>query len=450
MHSALQVLAEFAANLDFDHLPPAVVERAQMVLLDTVGAVLAGSRALEVRRLAEHARCVSPSNQATLIGFAGGAEVRWAALVNATGGTSTELDEGHAFARGHPAIHVLPLALALGEARGLSGREVLTAIVAGYEVAARVGMATDLKSAVHPHGTWGTLGAAVAAARLRGQSPEELLEAIRIASSLVLATSFQTAYEGALVRNAYAGVSNQNGLLAADLAACGLTGERDGPATVFGTVLGDSFRPHALVEELGTRFEITRGYFKIHSCCRYNHGALDALQSLQKQHGFTWPEVVRVHVDTYGLAARLNDPHPGTTLAARFSIPYAVGIALVRGSTGPAAFDESALKDPSIRALAEQVHVTEDPELTALTPRQRPARVTVELRDARVVSDTVYSSRGDPERPFSHEELVQKYRDLAIPVIGVEKAGLAMSAVSRFAQLQCISGLTDHLRPEGD
>lgn len=449
MPSPLERLAEFAANLEFNDLPADVVERARLIVLDTIGAVLAGSRAPEVCRLALHAREVSASARATLMGFEGGAEAGWAALVNATAATSTELDEGHAAARGHPAIHVLPLALALGEERNLSGRAVVTAIVAGYEVAARVGAASALKPAVHPHGTWGTLGAAAAAARLRGQSKAQVLEAIRIASSLAVATSFQTAYEGALVRNVYAGVSNRHGLFAAELAACGFTGEREGPASVFGAVLSDRFRPQGLDEGLGARFEIMHGYFKLHSCCRYNHAALDALQILQKEWAFSWQEVTQVRVETYELAARLNDPHPATTLAARFSIPYAVAIALVRGSTAPAAFDESSLNDVSIRALAERVQVTKDPAMTAQTPHRRPARVTVELSDGQSISETVYSSRGDPDQPLAREELVDKYVALASPVLGAEKAGAAMEAVEQLTELASVRELTVHLRPGG-
>lgn len=449
IQSALERLAQFVATLEFGDLPASVIERTQLVLLDSIGAILAGSRAPEIAHLAAHARQSSKSHRATLMGLDGGADAGWAGLVNATAGTSTELDEGHAAARGHPAIHVIPLALALGEERNLAGRDVLTAIVAGYEVAARVGAGAQLKNAVHPHGTWGTLGAAAAAARLRGEGSAVVLESVRIASSLMLATSFQTAYEGALVRNVYAGMSNRNGLLAAELAACGFTGEQTGPATVLGTVLSDSFRPQAMDDALGTRFEIMRGYFKIHSCCRYNHATLDALQTLQERFPFEWQDVERLRVETYDLAARLKDAHPTTTLAARFSIPYAVAIALVRGSTAPSAFDETSLTDASVRTLAERVQVVEEPDMTSLTPHKRPARVTVELRDGRVGSEMVYSSRGDPDRPFSHEELVYKYMKLAKPVIGADKAQAALEATQKFSKLSSVHELTAHLRPGG-
>src|SRR5690606_29541126 len=139
----------------------------------------------------------------------------------------------------HPAVHVLPAVWAEAEKRGASGLEVLQALVAGYEVAARLGGATRLRSDMHPHGTWGVLGAAVGVGKLRGYDAERFARLINVASSLSLATSKQTMLQGATVRNVYAGVANQLGLLAADLVDSGFTGERHGVETIFGSVVSE-------------------------------------------------------------------------------------------------------------------------------------------------------------------------------------------------------------------
>lgn len=446
MSDMLDQLVEFVAHTRYEDLPQAVVARARLVLMDTIGAILAGSPSPEVRNLAHHASEVSHAQVATVLGYQSRADPSWASLVNATAGTSTELDEGHAYARGHPAIHVIPAALALGEQGNHSVSTVLTSIVLGYEVAARVGTACELRAAAHPHGTWGTLGAAAAAAKILGYDHQEIRETINLASSLTLATSFQTAIQGALVRNVYAGVANQMGLLAAQLTRCGFTGERNGPVTIFGLVMSDTFREEALTDRLGERYEITRGYFKIHSCCRYNHAALDALLRLRSLHTFSHRDVARVEVDSYRLAAMLNDHQPATTLAIRFSIPYAIAIALVRGSTDPSAFDESSLTDQAIRAVAAKVEVREEPSFTSMTPSQRPARVTVHLVDGRSLSEVVYSSRGDPDQPFAEEELVEKYLRLAAPVIGEENAQRALSLIERPGTLHSVREVTELLQ----
>lgn len=446
MSNPSQRLGEFVANLAPGDLPRAVVDRCKLVIMDTVAAILAGSAAPHHRNLARLAEYSSARGFCTLMGHTRSADARWAALVNATAGTSTELDEGNAFAKGHPAIHVIPAVLALAEERDLPGGEVLASIVAGYDVAARSGEACDLRPGVHPHGTWGTLGAAAAAARLMGLESAGIAQAIDIASSLTLATSFDTATAGATVRDVYAGMSNANGILAAELQTCGFTGAPDGIANVYGKVLADNFRPEALTEELGTRYEILRGYFKKHSCCRYNHAALDALELVRAKNAFGPAEVRTVRVESYRQAALLSGTEPTTTLAARFSVPYAVAIAIVRNSTTPAAFDATSLSDPQIRTLARKVQVSEDAEFTAMTPGRRPARVTVELLDGRTWSETVFSSRGDPDQPFTNEELVTKYLELSVPVIGIENAQAALNLIDHLGELPSIKPLMQCLR----
>lgn len=432
----------FITQLGKEQASEEVWAKAKLVLLDTLGAILAGSQAPENLRLAEYASGLCENGSASLFGQAAKADAGWAALVNATAGTATELDEGHAYARGHPAIHVLPTALALGEVRHATGAQVLHACIMGYEVAARVGAATDLRRGVHPHGTWGTLGAATAASLLLEHDYERTLEAIRIASSLTLSTSFESAIEGALVRNLYAGVSNQLGILAANLAALGFSGEREGVERMFGQISGQNFNPAELVDQLGKRYEIQRGYFKIHSCCRYNHAALDALLKLRELEQFAVEEVKEIVVETYNLAARLNSHQPQTTLAARFSIPYALAIALVREDTSPMAFDERALQDERIRSLAERVKVREEPSLTNLLPDRRSAIVQVQLKDGRSLKETVYKSRGDPGLPLEEHELVEKFLSLASPVIGAKQAQDTLRAVRRVEELDDIAELT--------
>ena len=162
----LDQLVAFVAGTRFDDLPTEVVTRAKTTIMDTIGAVLAGGQLPEVMALAELAARSSSQGGAALIGRAEKADPAWACLYHGTAGTSFELDEGHAFSRGHPTIHALPPVLALGENLGRSGKDVLTAFILGYEVAARVGSATHLRPGAHPHGTWGTLGAAVAATLL--------------------------------------------------------------------------------------------------------------------------------------------------------------------------------------------------------------------------------------------------------------------------------------------
>ncbi|ACA16401.1 MmgE/PrpD family protein [Methylobacterium sp. 4-46] len=420
----------FAADLTPADLPAAVVERTKLVLLDSLGVIAAGLQEPECRALAERLAARRPG-PAPAPGSGLRLDPRDAALVNGCAGTALELDEGNQYARGHPAIHVVPAALAAAQDRGTGGPALLAAIALGYEIGARIGIASRLAVAMHPHGTWGTVGAALAVARLNGADAAGIGRAAGIAATLGLATSRRTMLEGATIRNAYAGFSNQLGLTAWDLAESGFLPERDGIATVYGSVIAEGFSAAAMIEDLGTRWEIARNYFKRHAACRYTHAALDALARIRAEAGPIDPGAVRaVEVATYVWAAQFDHPAPATMLAAKFSLPYTLAAALMRGEADVAAFRPEARADPRILALARRVSVREDPAMTARLPAFRPARVTLSLADGRRLSAEVETNRGDTEDPYAPEEVRAKFRALAGPVWGSARADRIAAAVA--------------------
>src|SRR6185295_5512225 len=156
------------------------------------------------------------------------------------------------------------------------GEALLMAVAAGYEVGSRISRAAQVKIAVHPHGTWGTLCAAVAAARLKGFDESRMLELINVATTMGMATSRQTLLDGATVRNIFTGHSGYMGLTAARLVECGFTGERDSPSSIYGKVLADGFDARKVTENLGREWILAQGYFKLHPTGRYVHSAIDA------------------------------------------------------------------------------------------------------------------------------------------------------------------------------
>lgn len=423
----LAVWGRFAASVAFDDLPGEVVARTKLVLLDCLGAIAAGHREPEMRAFVARL----DAGEVPAVGAGRRLTGQAAALADGTAGTMLELDEGNQYARGHPGIHVVPAALVATGRAGASGRDLLLAVALGYEIGARIGIASKLRVTMHPHGTWGTVGAALAVARLGGAGAEAMVETINVASLLGLATSRRTMLEGGTVRNVYAGVSNQFGLLAWDLVRSGFVGERDGVGTVYGTVIADDFRPAEMVAELGARWEVARNYFKRHAACRYTHGALDALAEIAAQAGDRLePASVRsVEVDTYVWAAQLDDPAPRNMLAAKFSLPFAVATAIVHGGAGLDAFRDAARADAVVRDLAARVTVREDPALTAMLPGLRPARLRVTLADGRVLSAEALTNRGDTEDPYGPEEVTEKFFELASPTFGEAGARRIAAAV---------------------
>jgi len=285
----LDRLADAAAGIRYEALPASTLAAARLVLLDTLGAVVAGSALPENRRLGELAAERSREGRATLLGHGMRADAFWAALANATAGVALEMDEGNRLGGGHPAIHVIPGALAVAEERGMDGRRLIEAIVAGYEIGSRLGGATTPKPNVHSHGTWGTISTAVAVARLGALDAPAMRQVISLAASMSPANTWTPALEGATIRNLYPGRSAFQGILAVDLAHAGFTALRDGPSDVYGTILADRFEPALAVDGLGGRYRIEENYFKFYACCRYNHFALDAIAKPPRSEGTKVP-----------------------------------------------------------------------------------------------------------------------------------------------------------------
>lgn len=413
----LDTVARFVADTRAEDMDPEVLERTALILADCIGAIAGGATEPEVRALAARPGLSAPG-PAAVIGTRARVQPMAAALLNGTAGTALEMDEGTQFARGHPGIHTVPAVLAFLAARPdrtVPGRELLTAIALGYEVGARVGIASKLRPAMHPHGTWGAICAAVGVARLAGRDAAGIARAMSMAAGLGLSTNKRTMLEGGTVRNVYAGVSNQMGLLVEDLAAAGFEADRDGVAQVFGHVASDSFDAGAMTEALGSRWEVCRNYFKLHACCRYNHAALDALEMILAEAGPLEPAAVtEVAVESYSLAAELDDPTPRNALAARFSVPFAMATRLVTGTSTVESFAPERVDDPATLALAARVSLREDPAMTAALPDRRPARVTLTLADGRRLTRATETNRGDWADPFPPEALAQKFHSLAI------------------------------------
>ena len=421
--SWLEAWATFAAGLRYEDLPLAVVERSRLVWLDCLGAIVAGGAEPEMKAAAGRlAQSFGGAGSPLLTAFTGG-----------TAGTMLEIDEGNQYARGHPAIHVAPAILAAAQRRKVSGKEAILALALGYEIGARIGIASKLKVAMHPHGTWGVVGAAIAIAKLDGASAADIASVINVASSLGLATSRRTMLEGATVRNTYAGVANMMGVLAWDLAKSGFTGERDGVGSVFGGIAADDFQPAEMTRELGERWEIARNYFKRHAACRYTHAALDALERIVKEAGgrIRPDDVESLSVETYVWAAQLDHPKPASMLGAKFSLPFSLATALAHGGATLGAFREGARSDEAVLTLAAKVSVDEDPALTAMLPGLRPARVRLRLKDGRSFEAMAMTNKGDTEDPYGADDIIAKFNEVAGPVLGSEKAGRVVAACLR-------------------
>jgi len=443
----LDRLSRFVEETSLEHLPEAAVRAARLVLLDTIGAMVAGSALPENRRLAGSVRERQSRAAATLLGHGGRVDPLLATFVNATAGVALEVDEGSRLGGGHPAIHVIPAALAVAEEAGAEGRRLLESIIAGYEVCSRLGGATTPRPNVHSHGTWGTIGTAVAVAKLAGFDAGSVKAVINLAASMSPANTWTTALEGVTIRNAYPGRSGLEGILAVDLHRAGFTGLRDAPADVYGTILADRFEPQDALDGLGGPLRIQQNYFKRYACCRYNHFALDALLAMARAERLTADQVERVVVTTIPFGPRMADPAPASMLAAKFSIPYAVAAALVLGRADAPAFVEPALTDPRIRALAARVEVRVDPRMSPRRVDYPTAVVEIVRKDGRASSGSTSVVRGDFEDPVPAAEIVDKFLALAGETLGATRARDVVRLVEQAETLKDVRDLTALLSP---
>ena len=446
MGQQIERLAEFVAETSWEAIPASVREHAKLVLLDTLGVILAGSEQPEVGRL--RARLLEAGGTGATV-YARGCPIsdpRTAALLNGIAGRSIELCDGHRYVSCQGAVQVLPAALAVGEAVGSSGRDVLAALILGYEVAVRIGSGATARPLAHQNGQWPMLGAIAAAARLRGFDAAQVSRAIRVGATLLLTPSYTNAVAGATALNLAGGMSGLAGALAPDLALAGFAAREDAVEEALSGLVGDGFTPDHITDELGTRWEITRNYFRLRACCNPIYAALDALEEALVDLRPSPDEIDRIEVATYRFASVMKDPEPKNYFAAKYSLPHAAAAIVVRGNAGYGSFTESAVHDPTIGALRRRVVVAEDPALTALVPRLKPARVTVTLRDGRRSTRTCESAQGDFQRPYQEEQIREKFRELAGLVLTPEGSAEVEKLLNDFDRLSDLGGLAETAR----
>jgi 2-methylcitrate dehydratase PrpD len=290
------------------------------------------------------------------------------------------------------------------------------------------------------------IGAAIAAARLKGFNAAQMRELVNIAATMGMATSRQTLLDGATVRNIFTGHSGYMGLTAARLVECGFTGEIDGVSNVYGKVLSDHFRPEEVTSGLGTDWLITQNYFKLHPTGRYVHSAIDALEDLLRKVPGGRLDVgliKEIKVRTYMLAAMLAEKNVVSSFGARFSVPFALASILYHGRSGLPSFDEEAVANPTIRALASRVVLQEDEQHTARYPVEQPCDLAITLADGTTWEGHCTVMKGEPANPHRQEELEGKFFDLATPVWGKDVAEKLFDGLKNLENIPDFSTFAD-------
>jgi 2-methylcitrate dehydratase PrpD len=413
--SLSEQLAAFVAGVRADDVPDAVRTTAARWVLDWLGAAIAGLDSTPGRIMSQHT-AAQPAGPASCIGMGAGRATQVAAFHNGAISHVVEMDDVHRAAVIHPAVVVVPAALAVAEQRGAPGRDFLTAVVLGYEVAIRVGESVGKTHYFHWHNssTCGVFGAAAAAGWLLGLDPERLTWALGNGGTQA-GGLWEFIADGAMSKVLHTGRAAANGVLAAELGALGFTGARrilEGRQGFFAATAPDG-DPTTVTAGLGDGWRLPGSSIKPYPSCRHTHAAVDAALALRREHGVTVDEVERIEIDAYQSTIDLTDnPTPAHPYAAKFSVQYCVARALADGALRPADFADDRIAESRLSVLMLRSTVRLDPELDARCPRELPARVRLVLRDGRRVERLVLTAKGDPESPLSEAELTEKFLSL--------------------------------------
>ena len=444
------ILAKFTTDLHYEKIPRKAVETAKIALRDCLGVALAGSREEDARIAAEIARQERAREETSVIGQGFRTSALNAALANGTAAHALDFD--HSFTiMGQPTAPVAPATFALGEALGASGRQVIEAYVAGFEVTAKLvhSLRDSAHDGWHAPSTLGSFGAAAACSKLLGLDAAKMQMALGITASMA---SGIVANFGTMTKPLHVGLGARNGVLAAKLAGGGYTANPKAIEGGFGfySVLHENTEIHEqAIEELGRSYAlITDGLrIKPYPCGGLTHQVIDSVLEFRAKHGLTAEMIDRVNVDVVKHTFdRIVFRVPQTGIQGKFCMPYLVARAIIDGKIGLHIFTDSAVRDQNVLKLAERVQMNLDSNLKKSDAAGRPCRVTVRLKNGQTFTREAQHAKGGPEHPMSEAELRDKFTECAREAIDASSAAKVLDYIESLESLSDIRPLCDFIR----
>ena len=423
--TAARTLAEFALGLRYEDIPETVLERARTSLIDTVGAASFGAHLPWSRMVAAYGSSNSASGEARILGTPLRVRAPFAALANGAQAHAFELDSLCQPSVGvHPGASLTAPALAVGQELGASGKALMTAFVAGFEVMYRIGDAARHSSehlGFHAPGLTGVFGGAVVAGCLHGFDVDRMANALGIGGSMCSGLIEFSKSGGGMVKRLHLGRAAEGGVLAASLARDGFTG----PAQVFEgkfgflTAFARDAEPQRLTANLGTVWHTEKAMLKRYACHITAHVPVTAILDLKAQHGITGADVASVTVwGNEKMVSHHTINEPGDLAMAQYSTPFCVALALHRDPLDPRNFSEENLQDAAIRATCRNVSVQVLPE--SEQKNRFSCRLVVKLKNGRELDILAHDFEGMPHRPLTRDALGAKFRRLTAGIAGFE------------------------------
>ncbi len=424
------ILSDFCRGIRYDDLPADAVEVAKQCLLDWVGVTLAGCSEPLATMLRDEVLDEGGNAQATLIGSAHQVTAKQAALVNGAASHALDYDDVHLAMSGHPSVPIWPALLALAEWRGGSGRDVLTAFAAGYEMECRIGMLVmpgHYTTGFHSTGTLGTFGAAAACAHLLGFNAEQWGRTMGIAGAQ--AAGLKSMF-GTMCKPLHAGRAATNGLFAALMAERGFTSNPEVLETAQGFAATQTTTPNAerALAGLGERYAVRDTLFKYHAACYGTHETIEGVLRLKEANGLSASDLEGIDlVVPKGHLAMCNIQQPTTGLEGKFSLRFTAALAFIDGETSDAAFTDERVTQPRLTAIRDRVTVTPQEG-----DWERGTAVTVRTKDGRSLTEQVNLNIPASDVAMQRTRLETKFASLATPVIGMAATNAIMRDVADF------------------
>lgn len=443
-------LADFALGLDAEAIPPAVRDRARWHLLDALGVCLASSSMAFGPAALVAAERLGQGDESTVVGFGRRLPAASAALANGALLHGLEYDDTHTPSIIHGSSVVVPAALAAAEAARASGRELLAALVIGWEALIRLGLAAPgafQRRGFQTTAVCGPFAAALVAGRLLGLNREQLVGALGIAGSQA-AGIFEYLADGASVKQLHPGLAAHSGLVAVHLAAGGFRGPRsvfEGRFGLYRAFAGEGeYDLERVAADLGQVWHTLSMSFKPYPCCHFNHAFIDCARAIRERgveaHAIEQvtclgpSEIMPIVCEPWPRKLR-----PASGYDARFSLPYAVAAAFVHGRVGHGTFTDAAVQDAAVLGLADRTQYVVDPE--SGFPETFPGWIRVRTRDGRVWEQRQAANRGGPKNPMSGDEIREKFMDNARLRLSPEAAGRLADAILQIERYERVDRL---------
>lgn len=448
-------LASYFSKLEYDQLPQEVVEKAKENIIDTLAGAIPAVKVPDVKGITDAMKEYDSQNDCTLWGTNRRASVFSAALINGTAAHALEMDDFHPQGKCHMGVVVIPAVLALAEAHKLSGKQIITAVIAGYEVGLRVAIAVGTSShrlrGWHATSSCGVFGAAASAAKALGLDAAQTVSALGLAGTQASGL-WAFMEDGAGNKKFHGGHAAQAGVIAAIMAKGGMTG----PSAIleaedggFFRATSDEYNCDTVVEKLGELWRVMRVGRKPYACCRSMHLSIDGVLELREQDKLQPEDIERIDVYTYEIGVKQCGTFqiPKNTFEATFSIPYGIAATFYDGAAGTCQFTEERIRDPKLLELCSRIFVHSSPQYTAEYPGNWGCEMKVHTRDGRDFTKIVWNGKGGPDNPLTREDLTLKFKSLAGGSLTEQKMDEIANTIYGLEKVSDVTQLTALLVP---